>query len=199
MTRQLSAVDYYQAQKLRALVAFHYRGVIPQLIRGLKFHQHPEYALPLGQLLGHKAGLDIQADCPGFAQTAQASWLLLPVPLSEQRLAERGYNQAELLGLPLSRRLNVELRTDILFRNRATKRQSETEGISRLMNVSKAFTVNAQVLRQRNVLLLDDVLSSGSTLYSAAQSVLTAGAPQVYCLALASSRRDLARWPPAKN
>ncbi|NJP40046.1 ComF family protein [Oscillospiraceae bacterium HV4-5-C5C] len=196
MTRQLSATDYFQARNIRASVFFHYRSDLPRLVRGLKFHQHPEYALPLGQLMAQRLALDIQTEKLTFDMGGPATWLLLPIPLSERRMAERGYNQAELLARPLSHRLGFELRTDILFRHRSTERQSEMEGTDRLMNVNGAFKVNTQCLRQRKVLLLDDVLSSGSTLYSAARTVLAAGAAQVHCLALSSPRRDISDWTP---
>ena len=115
---------------------------------------------------------------------AQAD-VVVPVPLSDMRLRERGFNQSALLAHQLAANLVNE---HILSRLRHTTPQSELGREARLNNLWHSIAVNPsglKTLSNRRVLLIDDVMTTGSTLSVCAQALLSAGAKQVNCLVFA--------------
>lgn len=114
--------------------------------------------------------------------------LILPVPLHPRRRQRRGYNQSELLARPLGRALGIPVVVSALERNRHTAPQVGLGPDERHANVRGAFTAQATAVRDRDVLLVDDVLTTGATMSAAAEALLAAGAASVsaYCLARVS-------------
>lgn len=110
--------------------------------------------------------------------------LLVPVPLSARRLAQRGYNPAELLAAPLAQRLRLPLATDAVMRQRDTLPQMDLQLEQRWANVHGAFVGNTSVKGSR-VLLVDDIITTGATAHAAARALRVAGANSVCVLALA--------------
>lgn len=116
--------------------------------------------------------------------------LLLPLPLSSQRLAERGFNQAWELARALHRysRCPAMLHARMLLRLRHTQAQSELPREERLANVRGAFLVepmHSPAVRGRQVVLIDDVMTSGASLSAAALALLDAGALGVRAIVVA--------------
>jgi ComF family protein len=114
--------------------------------------------------------------------------VLLPVPLSRERLAERGYNQALELAKPLARWAARPLDAHSLVRLRDTPPQRTLKRPQRLANVKGAFAVLPEctaAIKSRRVLLVDDVMTSGASLHAAAQALLQAGAHSVTGLVFA--------------
>ncbi|MFM7343692.1 MAG: ComF family protein [Betaproteobacteria bacterium] len=114
----------------------------------------------------------------------------MPLPLSAQRLAERGFNQAWELARTLHRLsgCKAQLQTRLLLRTRHTLAQSQLDRAQRLANVRDAFLTEPlapDCVRGRAVVLVDDVMTSGATLNAAAQSLLQAGAKGVQALVVA--------------
>ncbi len=108
--------------------------------------------------------------------------LLLPVPLSQPRLAERGYNQAWLLARRLSKALVIEASATLLHRPVDTSHQADLPLAQRRSNLRGAFLVDTaqrQHIEQRHVALLDDVMTSGATVREATTTLLRAGAKRV--------------------
>jgi len=113
--------------------------------------------------------------------------LVIPVPLHNSKLREREFNQAQVLGISIAREFSKEIRTDILVRRRHTKSQAELEMGARLTNVKKCFSVTRpDALKNKNVLLIDDVLTTGATCSEAALALKEAGAGIVFALTLAN-------------
>ena len=145
-------------------------------ITQFKFGGQPGWAPPLARLLRSMPWVEPaleQADC------------VLPMPLSAQRLAERGYNQALLL----ARQLAPD-RTDphLLLRIRHTAAQSSLHRAERLRNLQGAFAVaplRASALRGQRVVLVDDVMTSGASLHAAARVLRQAGAAHITALVMA--------------
>jgi ComF family protein len=108
-----------------------------------------------------------------------------PVPLHPQRLAERGYNQAELLARAFCQAVGLPLRPQWLERQRFTHSQVGLTALERRENVVDAFIASAEV-RGRTLLLMDDVYTTGATLHACAKAALHAGARQLFALALAA-------------
>ena len=154
------------------------------LISRYKFGEQPGWA-------GFFAGLLLQT--PGVAQALDAldaqDWLL-PLPLSAERLQTRGFNQAWELASALARQSGTRARADtqLLLRLRHTRPQSQLGREARLANVKDAFQVDplrASELAGRRVVLVDDVMTSGASLFAAAQALRDAGAAHITAVVLA--------------
>ncbi|RME90669.1 MAG: ComF family protein [Anaerolineae bacterium] len=111
--------------------------------------------------------------------------LVIPVPLSERRYKERGYNQAELIARSLALARGWECRPETLVRARDTLSQVGLSAKERRENVRGAFRADEAHVRGRSVLLVDDVATTGATLSACAQALLDGGATEVYALTLA--------------
>ena len=114
--------------------------------------------------------------------------MVVPVPLAPGRLRRRGFNQASLLAEQLTRDPNISVVTSALARQERPA-QSTLRATERLTNLSGAFSViNAAAIRGRSVLVLDDVVTTGTTVSACADTLARAGARRISVLAFA---RDL--------
>jgi ComF family protein len=112
--------------------------------------------------------------------------VLVPVPIHDQRLRERGYNQSRLLAQELSKLSGLPLVADCLIRKRPAPPQARTGTVAeRRSNVAGAFACRDQRLESEAVLLIDDVATSGATLDACAAALKEAGASSVWGLTLA--------------
>ncbi len=146
------------------------------LISDFKFQQQPGWAVPLATLM---------LSTPLAEDTLDDADWVLPIPLSNQRLAERGYNQSWLLARQLSPH---KADAHLLLRTRDTPSQRTLPRAERLANLTGAFAVEplrASQLRGKKVVLIDDVMTSGASLHTAARVLREAGAAQVSALVLA--------------
>lgn len=131
----------------------------------------------------HLATLMLSA--PGAEDALDAADWVLPIPLSTQRLAERGYNQSWLLARALS---PAKADAHLLLRTRDTPSQRTLPRSERLTSLVGAFAVEplrAAQLRGKTVLLIDDVMTSGASLHTAARVLRQAGVVHVNALVLA--------------
>ncbi|MEJ5989804.1 ComF family protein [Ramlibacter sp. PS3R-8] len=158
------------------LAAVPYAYPWSSLVARFKFSGEPGWA---GALAGRMALV------PGAAEEIARADLVLPMPLAPRRLAERGFNQALLLAHNLA---PARTQAHLLLRLRETGSQATLERKARSLNVRHAFGVDplrAAEVAGRCVLLVDDVMTSGASLHSAAQAVRQAGALRVSALVLA--------------
>lgn len=121
--------------------------------------------------------------------------MLVPVPLGKMRLKERGYNQVALVARPLAYELGLHYAPQVLWKSRETRSQVGLNVSQRRENVSKAYQAEGKVVNGRSVLLMDDVATTGSTIQSSAEALLSAGAREVYAITIARalSHHDLTR------
>ena len=121
--------------------------------------------------------------------------VLIPVPLGRKRLKERGYNQVALVARPLAYELGLEFAPQGLWKSRDTRSQVGLNISQRRENVSKAYQADVKVVNRRSVLLMDDVATTGSTIQSSTEALLSAGARNVYAITIARalSHHDLNR------
>ena len=111
--------------------------------------------------------------------------LVVPIPLSKTSQATRGYNQVALLALPLALQSAIHYRPNALARVVNTRSQVGLSALERKQNLLNAFVAEPHIVRGRRVLLLDDVLTTGSTLNAGALALIEAGAREVFGLTLA--------------
>ena len=155
-----------------------------ELLGDYKFRQRTGLSALLAQLLLQTPGVGASLARLGPQD------LLLPLPLSQQRLGERGFNQAWELARALHRAsaCSATLSAGILLRLRHTQAQSELPRSERLSNVRRAFWVEplrSQAVRGRQVVLIDDVMTSGASLRAATLALLEAGASGVQAMVVA--------------
>lgn len=110
--------------------------------------------------------------------------LVIPIPLSFWRRGARGFNQAELLGRALANRLGLSFRRDLLHRLKDSPSQVSLSRPERSANVRGVFTLK-ETLNGEDVLLVDDVVTTGATVREAARTLKKGGAGQVWVLAFA--------------
>jgi competence protein ComFC len=117
---------------------------------------------------------------------ADGIWLMVPIPLSSSKLRKRGYNQAEILAKELAKKFNFPVQ-NLLTRIKDTKTQVGLSNEKRKLNIKGAFQLvtSHQQLAIRNVFLVDDVATTGSTLKEAANVLKRNGAKRVIGLTLA--------------
>jgi len=161
----------------RARAVAHYSGAMRTLVHQLKYADRHDARTLLGRWLA-EAGREL---LPGID-------VIVPVPLSRLRLLQRQFNQAAVLAGELSRQTGIPANPLLLVRTRSTRSQVGMTRDQRSRNVAGAFAVPARrhaVLRGRNVLLVDDVVTTGATVEACARTLKRAGAARVDVLALA--------------
>lgn len=109
----------------------------------------------------------------------------IPVPIHSSKKRVRGYNQAQILADELSKYLGIPVLSDVLLRNRKTAPQKELSDIERLKNLVQAFEINSDndVIRKENitnVMLVDDIYTTGSTVEACTKALMDAGVEKVF-------------------
>ena len=178
--RRLDVAERGMRHVERCQVLTGYQGAVRTLLHGLKFQGRRANAAPLSWLLS-------LADEAELAELVSPDVLVIPVPVSADRLAERGFNQVELLFGDWSRQQGLEWEAGTLLRRRPTTPQWELDRTQRRENIKGAFFVNAPAtVQDRHILLVDDIVTTGRTLEECAAVLRHAGAESVRALALAN-------------
>jgi ComF family protein len=160
-----------------ALYAARYEEVMKKCICLFKYEGKTQLAGPLGKLMSDFAVRNIGAE---------EIDVIVPVPLHPVKLRERQFNQSELLAAHLARKMNKNMVRDKVRRIKYTAPQTELKRDQRLRNVRGAFLVRKNAdFKEKTVLLVDDVLTTGATLHECAKALKDAGAKKVVALALA--------------
>jgi ComF family protein len=156
-----------------------YEGVIKELIHEFKYKGKNHLAKPLSKII---TDFIKEYDFP-----IEYLDLIIPMPLYKTRLREREFNQAEILGRHIASEFNKDLAPDLLIRRRPTKTQAELPVDKRFLNVKESFSVvKGDVIKGKNMLIVDDVLTTGATSSEAARTLKDAGAKIVFVLTLAN-------------
>ena len=111
--------------------------------------------------------------------------VMIPVPLGEKRLKERGYNQVGLVARPLAYELLLRYAPHALRKTRETRSQVGLTVSQRSANVHEAYQADSKVVENKSVLIMDDVATTGSTISACTAALLSAGAQEVYVLTIA--------------
>ncbi|MEQ1667610.1 MAG: ComF family protein [Sulfuriferula sp.] len=155
----------------RTVAGYRYAFPTDKLIHGLKYH--------------HQFALVDTLTAPLLDKITTRPDALIAMPLHPQRLSERGYNQSQLLATVISRQLAVPRLSQATTRTRNTAPQAGLPLHERHANIKNAFTADAQQVAGKHIAIVDDVMTSGSTLNSLARSLHQAGASEVSCWVVA--------------
>jgi ComF family protein len=146
------------------------------VITSFKFEDRLDWAPALADLLHQALPANPEVD------------LVMPIPLSAQRLAERGYNQAWEVARRIARRRRLPARQDCLLRPWDTAHQADLGRRERQLNLRRAFMVDSRhrhLLQGKRIALVDDVMTTGTTAQEASSALLRAGAHSVHMWVLA--------------
>jgi competence protein ComFC len=154
---------------------FHFEGVIRQAVHDLKYHHLKAISVQMAAFLGDYLAHN---PVPGDA--------LVPVPIHRNRMKQRGYNQSVLIAESLGKMLGLPVLTACLERSRDSLPQARSSSLDqRRKNVLKAFSCTGPADNYKNVILVDDVCTSGATLESCALALKKSGFNSVWGITVA--------------
>ena len=153
-----------------------YRDGLERVLHAFKFEHHDFLDEPLAGLL--EGTLRLRGD--------QSFDAIVPIPMHRAHKRTRGYNQAELLGEALARRVAIDCDPSLLSKVVARRRQSTLARAERVANVRGVFAASPAVAGQ-SILIVDDICTTGETLRSAARALLDAGAARVCAISVAKA------------
>ena len=165
--------QHIQRQEIEIQVACHYAYPLDRVIQQFKYQQQLHFQRMLSGMLQQLEYLQIQA--------------IVPMPISTQRLAERGYNQSVILAKALARHLNVPVWQPI--RRQHQHSQKGLSRLERLDQIEQQFLIApSNTLRYRRVLMLDDVVTTGSSLKALHTALTELGCRKVEAACIAAAR-----------
>lgn len=162
----------------------YYEGVLRNLIVNLKYHSKVKLVDFFADKLIERSSLKIF-----FSPFAEAD-IIIPVPLHFNKIRQRGFNQAELLGVALSRRTGIPVICDAVSRHKETLPQNRLKIEDRFDNLYGAFSLNDKkgiLLRNKNVIIIDDILTTGATIENLARTIRLAGAANIFAVTIAKT------------
>jgi ComF family protein len=166
---------------LESVFLFEKGGPFQHIAHAIKYQSFQSLAVSLGRELGKKILVSrIDADA------------LVPVPLHRAKQRERGYNQAELIARGAAEVSGISLLSDVLLRTRYTKTQTTLSIDERRTNMHDAFVVrDTRMASAKRIILVDDVITTGATKLSCAESLKRAGALHVLAASVALAQKDV--------
>ena len=160
-----------------AFLKFRKTGIVQHLLHQLKYNNHPEVGVKLGAYYGKEL---VET---GFKNEFD---LIIPVPLHPSRQRKRGYNQSAKFAEGLSQSLNIPWNEEISVRRSITSTQTKKTKRERWENVKEVFDINgSEKINNQRILLVDDVITTGSTLISCAEALLKIPRTEIFIAALA--------------
>ncbi len=157
------------------LAPYLYSGVVRKAVHNYKFGGQQLYGRLFGQMLCRELeNIDMLNDYD----------MLVPVPLHKNRERERGYNQSKIIAEEVSKYLRISVNDEALIRVRDTLHQSSLKGKDRVENVRDAFYADMLEVRNKNIILVDDIYTMGETVKACADALKEAGAAKIIAVTL---------------
>ena len=159
----------------QGLGIFPYSTLLQNSLFQLKYGKRQEYGSFYGEFAAY------------YSREKIEKWgidIIIPIPLHPRRLEKRGYNQAGIIAEALGKQLEISVEEKILKRQKNTKPQKELNHQERQKNMKNAFVVRKK-LNGENILLVDDIYTTGSTIEEAAKELKRAGAEKIFFLTVA--------------
>ncbi len=147
-----------------ALFYFHKKGIVQEMIHKLKYKGHQEVGTAIGYWYAEELKTIAVLDSVDY---------IVPVPLHKKRLKERGYNQVETFGRALSESMGIPYNDSVLIRNVYSKTQTKKNLLGRSEVVGSIFSAEYnEALHNKHFMLIDDVITTGSTLEACGRELL---------------------------
>lgn len=167
-----------QAPYITSIFSFKYKE-IKNIIHAIKYYHRKDLIKPLAVVVAHELNKTISN------QPVTNTWILVPIPMPTIRKYMRGYNQSELIAKNISEILSIPINTKILIRIKNPRRQVKTKNRSeRLKNQHNSFKVIDDVYNL-NIILIDDVTTTGATINEARSVLIKSGAKNVIAMTIA--------------
>lgn len=171
--------DIFFTQGVSLLV---YNKYSKTVISKIKDSGRKELALKIGNLMGEKL---MKSE---FYKDID---LIIPIPLHKEKLKKRGYNQAFMLAKGVCDKVGVDMAEDVLVKTKRTREQKSLSKYERKKNLSNSFEIrNEEKIKGKNVLIIDDVFTTGQTINLSSEMLIESGADGVYFMSLASTEDD---------
>lgn len=180
----LAEMFWGRVKLFQAVAWFYFRkgSGYQDVLHKLKYNDRPDIGFSLGRQFGYELHESI-----GFVKPD----ILVPVPLNPKKLRKRGFNQSEAIAKGLSAGLRIPLTTQVLTRPVATATQTRKSRYERYLNVTGKFRIShPELLEDRHVLLIDDVITTGATLEACAEELLSIAGVRVSVAALAWAKNE---------
>ncbi len=153
----------FPLEKATAIIKFQKKGITQELLHDLKYRGQQQVSSFFGKWLGAELSQN-----PHY----QSIDMVIPVPLHKQKLKKRGYNQVEGFGVEIAKALNVPYQDDILIKISKTKSQVFKKRLTRFQS-EEIFTLHKpQLITNKHILLVDDIVTTGATLENCALQLL---------------------------
>ena len=150
-------------QKAYSFLYYRKKGIVQQIIHQLKYHNREDVGVFLGSWFGN-----ILKEKNVFNDIH----FIVPVPLHHKKLKVRGYNQVSKFAQSLSETLSIPYINNLLIRNHFTNTQTKKNRLYRFANMSGAFQLtNNSLLENKHILLVDDIITTGATLYACSKEL----------------------------
>ena len=163
-----------------AYLIFSKKSLVQKILHSIKYKGHEEFGEFMGRLHAHQLS---------YSDKFQHIELCVPVPLHPKKIKIRGYNQSEAIARGMVEVLKIPLDKNTLLRSKHTESQTRKSRFSRYENMSEVFQIsNIQAIENKHVLLVDDVITTGSTIESCAMVLLDNGARAVSVACIAFAR-----------
>ncbi|HEU4495434.1 MAG TPA: ComF family protein [Flavobacterium sp.] len=163
-----------------AMLHYHKKGIVHELIHNLKYHGHQE----IGTLLGKWYAEDLKS-----VPAARNFDVVVPVPLHRKRRRERGYNQVDAFSAALSEGLGIAFDSSVLVRNLYSKTQTKKTFSARTEVRDELFSASADVRNHgRHFVLVDDVITTGATLEACAKALSKIPGVRLSIISIADTR-----------
>ena len=161
-----------------------YEGVLRNLLTNLKYNKKTKIVRFLAEETAKRL-------CRQFSVPPISEYdIILPVPLHINKLQERGFNQSELLAIDISKFLKIPVVCDVVARIKETLPQNKLKIEERFSNLENAFKINDKkvyLISDKNVIIIDDILTTGATVESMAQLLKKFGARNVFVLTISKT------------
>src|SRR6478609_6686543 len=163
-----------------AFLKFRKTGIVQHLLHQLKYNNHPEVGIRLGQFFGK------EMNNMGVANEFD---VIIPMPLHRARQMKRGYNQSNMFAEGLKNSLGVPHNDTAIVRPVNTSTQTRTNKTERWENVSKAFTVrDSETIKDKRVLLVDDIITTGASIEACGQELFNHGCKELSVVSIAEAQ-----------
>jgi len=166
----------------KIIIALDYKKHLVQ--KTIKTFKYPPYIESLKTTLGSALMTAIQKFPNDISYLRENNFVLIPIPLSVLKLAQRGFNQSELIAIELSQKLSLKYQSQILKKIKNTKSQTNLNAEQRKINIYGVFGIKKNNCPP-NIILVDDIYTTGATLRESAKILHQAGAKEIWAFILA--------------